>query len=339
MNNPKVSIIIPNYNHARFLAKRIQSVLNQVYQDFEIIYLDDASTDNSNEVFSQVGDDKRIRAYFNETNSGSPFRQWNKGVDLARGEYIWIAESDDFADKRFLEELVPQLDMYPDVGLAFCKSGKVDEQDNIVACWEAWVANGNSERWTQDFVVNGKEECRRHLTTGTTIPNASAVLLRRNVYEKAGCADETMKIAGDWLMWVKMLMISELAFVAKPLSYFRTHPNTSRKKTFTNGIRIEEDYKVIRYILDNLDVSPEVADQVRDKMATRWVNTMVSMRGWIPWKRNRRIYRIARDIDPHLPMRLIKNICFRPMRAATRRIFKTDTMTKAYNEQYYGFAK
>ena len=88
---PKVSVIIPNYNHAQFLEQRIQSVLDQTYQDFEIIYLDDASTDNSNEVFAKFANNSRIRAIYNQTNSGSPFKQWNKGIRLAQGEYVWIA--------------------------------------------------------------------------------------------------------------------------------------------------------------------------------------------------------------------------------------------------------
>jgi len=322
MTNPKVSVIIPNYNYAHFLEHRIRSVLNQTYRDFEVFYIDDASTDNSIEVFSRFTDDSRLRGYFNKVNSGCVFKLWNNGMRLAQGKYVWIAESDDFADERFLEELVPRLDMNPEVGLAFCKSWNIDEWDNILACWEEWIAEGNSERWRDDFIAEGKEECRRQLIVGTTIPNASAVLIRRNVYEKAGYADESMKVAGDWLMWAKMLMISDVAFVAKPLNYFRTHPSTNRRKTLTNGIRIEEDYKVIRYILDNLDVSPTVAEQVCDKIAIRWVNTMVSKKGWIPWHRNYEIYKIARDIDLRLPVRLARKIAFRPKRAISRRFAK-----------------
>ena len=90
---PKVSVIIPNYNHAQFLEQRVESVLNQTFQDFEIIFLDDASTDNSKEVFSKYSNHPKIsHVIFNETNSGSPFKQWNKGFGLSTGEYIWIAE-------------------------------------------------------------------------------------------------------------------------------------------------------------------------------------------------------------------------------------------------------
>ena len=91
-----VSIIIPNYNHAKFLDERIQSVLNQTYQNFELIILDDKSSDNSVEVINQYKDDPRVSSIIiNKDNSGSTFKQWYKGIEIAKGEIIWIAESDD----------------------------------------------------------------------------------------------------------------------------------------------------------------------------------------------------------------------------------------------------
>ena len=87
MSNPLVSVIIPNYNHARYLDERIQSVLNQTYQNFEVIILDDKSTDNSVEVINQYKDDLHVSCIIvNEENSGSTFKQWHKGFELAKGE-------------------------------------------------------------------------------------------------------------------------------------------------------------------------------------------------------------------------------------------------------------
>ena len=99
---PTVSVVVPNYNHGRFLPQRIDSILGQTFQDFELILLDDCSTDNSRMILSSYAGDPRVRIEFNSANSGSPFKQWNKGVRLARGEYVWIAESDDYAEPRFL---------------------------------------------------------------------------------------------------------------------------------------------------------------------------------------------------------------------------------------------
>ena len=107
MPQPAVSVIVPNYNHAPFLRRRLDSIFNQTYQDFEVIILDDCSSDNSKEIIEQYRNRPQItHIVYNEVNSGSPFKQWAKGFDLAKGEYIWIAESDDWAELNFLEETV-----------------------------------------------------------------------------------------------------------------------------------------------------------------------------------------------------------------------------------------
>ena len=104
--NPKVSVIVPNYNHASYLKQRIDSILNQTFQDFEVIILDDCSTDNSLEVLSHYKNHNKVsHCVFNDTNSGSTFKQWDKGIQLAKGEWIWIAESDDWAEPEFLETI------------------------------------------------------------------------------------------------------------------------------------------------------------------------------------------------------------------------------------------
>jgi glycosyltransferase involved in cell wall biosynthesis len=307
---PKVSVIIPNYNHARFLEKRIQSVLNQTYQDFDVIYLDDASTDESNKVFSQFAGDQRFRAIYNDTNSGSPFKQWNKGVRLAQGEYVWIAESDDYADARLLAALVQRLDHHPTVGLAYSQSWQVDENDNILSSGEGYTSDLDKHRWKQSFINNGKEECRQYLIFKNTIPNASAVLIRRSVYEKVGYANETMVYTGDWMLWAKMLLISDIAFIAKPLNYIRLHSGSVGHKANRNGARIKESYQTINFIIQNMNVSRETINIVSYSLMDLWFNTLIRDQGEIPWRRHLEIYQIAKYVDSQLKLRLIKRLFF-----------------------------
>jgi len=126
---PKVSIVLPNYNYARYLDERIQSLLNQTYKDFELIILDDASTDNSLEVIRKYRD-PRIRTQFYAKNSGLPCKRWNDGADLAQGEYLIFAEADDSCHPTLLEKLVDKLDENPSVGLAFSQSLIIDSEGN-----------------------------------------------------------------------------------------------------------------------------------------------------------------------------------------------------------------
>ena len=100
---PLVSVIIPNYNHAPYLKERIDSVLSQTYKEFEVLILDDCSSDESKEIIESYRNNKHIsNIVFNEKNTGNTFIQWNKGISLAKGKYIWIAESDDVAKPTFL---------------------------------------------------------------------------------------------------------------------------------------------------------------------------------------------------------------------------------------------
>jgi glycosyltransferase involved in cell wall biosynthesis len=101
-----ISIIVPNFNHASFLKERPDSVFNQTYQDFEVILLDDCSTDNSLEVLQEYANHPKVAHFvINEQNTGSTFKQWKKGIELAKGEWIWIAESDDWCEPSLLQEL------------------------------------------------------------------------------------------------------------------------------------------------------------------------------------------------------------------------------------------
>ncbi|MEZ4802524.1 MAG: glycosyltransferase family 2 protein [Gelidibacter sp.] len=108
--NPNVSIILPNYNHAPYLQERLDSIFNQTYQDFEIIILDDHSTDGSLEILKKYQKHPKVsKIIVNNENSGSPFLQWQKGLKLAKGKFIWIAESDDCCDLNFIETQLEHL--------------------------------------------------------------------------------------------------------------------------------------------------------------------------------------------------------------------------------------
>ena len=106
--SPRVTVIVPNYNHARFLPEQLNSIYRQTYRNFEVILLDDASSDESVSVlkkYASLHSDRTI-CHFNETNSGGVFYQWKRGLEIASGDLIWIAESDDFCSPDFLSELV-----------------------------------------------------------------------------------------------------------------------------------------------------------------------------------------------------------------------------------------
>jgi glycosyltransferase involved in cell wall biosynthesis len=257
---PPVSVIVPNYNHARFLPRRLESILTQTFNDYELIVLDDASTDGSRELLAHYAKQAPMRLVINERNSGSPFIQWRRGAELAAGKYLWIAESDDYADPRLLEVLVSAMHRNPNVGLAYCQSFNVDERDQLLGTWEFW-RELDSDRWNHSHVNHGRDEVARFLVQRNTIPNASAVLVRKDLLLQASRHVEWMRLCGDWLTWSRVLMRADVAFVAEPLNYFRSH-GCSVRNTTKLALFCAEEICVRGYICSQVPVSLALRRQI-----------------------------------------------------------------------------
>lgn len=116
----RVLVIVFNYNYVFYFCKCLDLVYSQIYIDFEVILLDDCFSDNSRDILVFYKEEKfNIIFVFNEFNSGLVFCQWEKGVFLVCGEYIWIVEFDDFVFFDFLKQLVIVMDEYLEVGLVY----------------------------------------------------------------------------------------------------------------------------------------------------------------------------------------------------------------------------
>lgn len=251
MPHPRVSVIIPNYNHARYLRERVESILAQTLGDFEVILLDDASTDSSHSVLARYYGRPRVRIAVNANNSGSVFAQWNKGIAMARGDYVWIAESDDSADPEFLETLVSVLEDHPSVGFAYCQSRMINREGAFLGTASSWTSDLHSSRWEADFVNTGLLELRDYLSIKNTVPNASAVLARRTILRQVTPVETSYRLCGDWLHWGKMLLHGDIAYVARPLNNWRlesSHARTSRPGV----LEWKEGQRIIRYFAAQL---------------------------------------------------------------------------------------
>lgn len=268
---PRVSVIIPNYNHAPFLEERLRSVLDQTYRDFEIIFLDDASTDDSREVFAPFSDDARVRkTLFNDTNSGSTYKQWNRGIREAEGELLWIAESDDSSDPAFLEAMVGALDGHPQAGLAFCRSRVVDE----AGADQGLYHNRVREIRVDEGLHEDKVRILSWLIMENFIPNASSVLMRRELCERVGGAAEHMRMAGDWMLWSRMLSEAGFLFLERPLNFFRSHGGAVRNRIEGTPEDYKESAEVILYIAGNARLPSRILRLVFGNLLGRWPAAM-----------------------------------------------------------------
>lgn len=220
-HNPIVSVIVPNYNYGRYLRKRTQSILSQTYQDYEIILLDDCSTDDSLQIMESYRSHPKVsHIVVNETNSGSPCSQWEKGLALASGKYAWIAEADDLADPNFLGACVDVLEQNPKVNWVKTMSNLIDADGNP-------SNHAQIENFTEDGSVrryNGMDYISSRMLGINPCYNASMTVFRTDAWRNIQDRDyRKLRYVGDWLFWGSMAAYGEVAEIRSKLNLFRLH--------------------------------------------------------------------------------------------------------------------
>ena len=247
----KVSVIVPSYNYAKFLDKRMLTILRQSYPIYEIIILDDASTDNSREIIAKYEKKypQKIKSVFNTVNSGSAIAQWAKGFSIATGEYIWIAEADDLAASTFLETLVKKMSEDKDILIGYTQSKIIEESGAIFAenCLE-YTNDVDPEIWKKDYVSSGSEEIEKRFSVKNTISNVSAVVFRNGDYEEYLKNLINYKIVGDWLLYINILKDGgKIFYSAKTLNYHRYHGSSITEK-IDKEVHCSEVIEVQEYV-------------------------------------------------------------------------------------------
>ena len=238
--NPKVSICIPNYNYGNYIGDAIQSVLDQSFTDFELIIVDNCSTDDSENVIQKFTD-KRIKYFKNETNIGA-IRNCNKCVSIAQGEYIFILHSDDELMPNMLEKYVQKLDDNPNVGLVCSSYIAKTDTDNII------VASSNN-----DYIANGIDEFKKHIAKGYLV--WATMMTRRECYETIGLYDENMQYAVDGDMIVRILLQYDLAYISKPMICRTSHGDSwgnSYNDYYKMNMAMIDRIKLLRKTFTNL---------------------------------------------------------------------------------------
>jgi GT2 family glycosyltransferase len=240
MSRPEVSAILPCYNHAEFLEVRIKSLLSQTIAVSEIIFLDDASTDSSIEIATKLLEKAHCQVHFilNHRNSGSSFIQWNKGVMHAIYPLIWIAETDDCCS---LDLLQRNLDNHiqSDLIFSYSQSRYIDRSGVRIGSAYDYISHACPGIFEDSFRMAGSEFNTLCMTSINAVPNASAVLFRRDAFLEAGQANTSMRFAGDWDLWMRMAKLGQIGFIADELNFFRFHDKTTREQGLRPEIEAE----------------------------------------------------------------------------------------------------
>lgn len=257
-NSIELSVIVPNYNYERFMFQRIYSILNQEYKIHELIILDDCSTDNSRDLIDQIVKELsgyiNIRKVYNETNSGTAFKQWEKGYNLTTGDYVWIAEADDYCDKKMIKSLMKYIEKDNDIVLGYVDTSYINTYGvRTLKSIKPEIDIQKTGHWDHDFINDGKDEIKNYCYLNCTIANVSSCVIKKGNYEdyfkESGC----FKQAGDWLFYVNVIKNGKILFVNKPYNYYRVHgsnvTSTTKKEKHISEIKkihdiIKEEFKL-----------------------------------------------------------------------------------------------
>ena len=163
-----------------------------------------------------------------DANSGSVFRQWLKGVERARGDYVWIAEADDLSDPGFLAAVLAPLQQDPAVVMSYCQSSAIDaDGQTLAADYRAYTDDLSTRRWLEGYRATGAQEVDAGLAIKNTVPNVSAAVFRRAdllAVLQAEIEDiSSYRIAGDWVAYLRLLQRGRIAFSPDVLNHHRRH--------------------------------------------------------------------------------------------------------------------
>lgn len=254
----KVSVIIPNYNHENFLKRRIESVIAQTWEDIEIIILDDCSTDNSRSVIEQYRSNPKVhKIIYNDTNGGSGFKQWLKGIHAAQGELVWIAESDDWCEINFLEVVVTGMHRNPGCVLAYVQSYCVDDNAHI---------NWQSHNDIAEEIINGKYFFQHRLAYGCTIFNASMAVFKRAYALKVPHLFTEFKLCGDWYFWINIVRFGDVFISNQVLNYYRRTDSSLTSRFYATGYNFIEELRMFQLVKEQqLDDVSFIHDSVYNR--------------------------------------------------------------------------
>lgn len=207
-----VSVIIPAYNAAKTILETIQSIQQQTFSDFELIVINDGSTDETLEVLATISD-PRLKIFSYE-NGGLPVAR-NRGIEQATGEYLSFIDADDLWTPNKLESQLAALDQHPDAGVAYSWTAFIDENSNFLYAWQPIYYQGNvyPDLLIENFISSG-----------------SNILVKRQIVDMAGRFDPLLKSAEDWEYYVRLAALCPFALVPEYQILYRRSSQSMTSK-------------------------------------------------------------------------------------------------------------
>lgn len=224
MSNPRVSIVLPTLNGGRFLAERLATIKSQTFLHWELIVVDSHSCDGTWETLSaESAHDSRI--ILTQAPPDGIYPNWNRGVQQARGEFIYIATADDTMESTFLERMAATLDAHPECDIAQCCLHAIDDQGSVIPDW--WKLIGAARFLGEDYlrphVRLAPYDGILHAAMHTIYHSITQLLIRRRAFDRTGPFPENFGPSGDFLWGMKAGLTCNVVHVPEFLATWRIH--------------------------------------------------------------------------------------------------------------------
>ena len=266
----KISVVVPNYNYSNYLYQRVYSILNQNYKIHELIILDDASKDNSlfyiKQIEQKISGVVNVKVVVNDINSGNAFSQWQKGINLATGDYVWVAEADDYAKKNFLNEVVSPLKKNNNIVISYADTGFIDSNGYITKnSLVDQIDILKTNHWNASYVNKGIAEINCYSYLNCTIPNVSGTIIKKGNYDEIFESAKKFHQSGDWFTYLNILNLGDISFINKTLNYYRVHGNNI-SQTFDKKAHILEIQRIYKFVKEKYGIDDEQQIQMYNRI-------------------------------------------------------------------------
>jgi len=260
MHEPLISIITPIYNGKQYISEAIESARAQTYKNFEILLINDGSTDNSYEVIKPYLSDTRI-IYIEQQNSGVASAR-NAAISVAKGQYIGFLDQDDLWHKNKLKEQVAILENDKNIALVHSKQDFIDSRGNKINF--SWITGGTGYCFTDMFIKN-----RIAVLT---------VLIRKTILDEVGLFNEQLSGADDYEMWLRVTLKHPIKYIDTPLAIYRFHDSNISKNSFKMTIL---ELNTINSIISNY---PEALQKIPKNTIKNRLHSLNTQLGeWYSW--------------------------------------------------------
>ena len=252
------SVIIVTYNHAAYLEERIASVMAQTYPHFEVIFMDDASTDGSQTIIERYRHHLKVsHLRLNKTNNGYQSHNWQQAIQLAAHSWIWIAEGDDVADPQFLEKAAEVLSNRQPA-LYYTDAYKLEEgKQKTESLLYSRIKDSffQTRHWNSDYGEDGHTELDSYHKYVCIVNNVSAAIFPRQAALEVLAHFPHKRFYSDWLFFAQLMERLPVQYVAKPMTGYRAYPQSHFGKTGNDVAKRVECFEMLNYFCSQPNIT------------------------------------------------------------------------------------